>query len=51
MQESLLLEEAKERHERLIRDAQTVRRALRATKVSKSLPILKSLIIFVISVA
>ena len=44
------LEAANERHERLIRDAETIRRALRARKAQPS-SILKSLIIFLIAVA
>ena len=46
----LLLQEANERHEQLIRDAQTLRRALRSRKVEQASSILKGLIIFLISV-
>lgn len=45
------LDAANERHERFIRDAETIRRALRARKGQKASPILKSLIIFLIAVA
>jgi hypothetical protein len=51
MLDYMLTEGAKERHERMIHDAETFRQALRSKKVQKISPILKSLIIFLIAVA
>jgi hypothetical protein len=50
VQDYMLAERTKERYERLIRDAETFRQALRSKKVQSS-PILKSLIIFLIAVS
>jgi hypothetical protein len=50
MQDFALLEEAKGRYADRIRDADAFRRVLRSGKVVKSSPILKTLIIFLISV-
>ncbi|HUT19203.1 MAG TPA: hypothetical protein VM366_08585 [Anaerolineae bacterium] len=50
MQEYLPLEQATERHASFLREADAFRQVLRSSKVDKSSPILKSLIIFLISV-
>ena len=50
MQEYRLLEAAKERHANFVREADAFRQVLRSSKVDKSSPILKSLILFLISV-
>jgi len=50
MQEYRLLEDTKERHASLLREAQAVRQVLRSSRVDKSSPILKILILFLVSV-
>jgi hypothetical protein len=50
MMEDLILEEAKGRYTDRLREADAFRRVLRSGKVEKSSPILKTLIIFLISI-
>ena len=51
MLDNMIAERAKERHERLIREAESFRRALRSKKVRKTSPLLKTLILLLVAVA
>jgi len=46
----LLLETAQLRHEDLMREAEAVRRVLRSGKLSKTSPLLRALVVFLISI-